>query len=139
MFFDDVLIQKICDIYQYWQDCGVIDFQFWFDMMVDDVVFLLFGSGELLFEFFEDCDGKEVVKGYFVQLMKDWEFFEWMICEFVYQGDIFVVFSDVKWCLCYNGNFVEMLKVDVMYFCDGQLIWYQEFFDIVVVYVVVVD
>ncbi|MBR1194830.1 nuclear transport factor 2 family protein [Bradyrhizobium sp. AUGA SZCCT0274] len=80
-------------------------------------------------EFARQYNGREVLQGYFSQLLADWEMIRYTIDEYVAQGDVVFARGSCAWTNKKTGKVADTPKVDFWRFRDGKAVEFYEYFD----------
>jgi ketosteroid isomerase-like protein len=135
IFWEVVMSNEVANVkilkeaYRQWHETqgGSVD-QF-FAFLDDDILFGSIARGEKPLEFARQYNGKAELRGYFDNLLKDWEMIHYRIDEYVAQGDAVVACGTCAWTNRKTGKPVETPKVDFWRFRNGKAVEFYEYFD----------
>jgi len=91
-----------------------------------------FGSlprGSAPMQFAAQYDNREVLRGYFKDLLDQWSMNFYEVMQFIAQGDTVVMQGVCSWTNKATGKICETPKVDIWRFRDGRAIEFYELFD----------
>ena len=91
-----------------------------------------FGSlprGSAPMQFAAQYDNREVLRGYFKDLLDQWSMNFYEVMQFIAQGDTVVMQGVCSWTHKTTGKTCETPKVDIWRFRDGKAIEFYELFD----------
>jgi uncharacterized protein len=91
-----------------------------------------FGSlprGAAPMQFAAQYDNREVLRGYFKEMLDQWSMNFYEVMQFVAQGDTVVMQGVCSWTNKATGKTCETPKVDIWRFRDGKAIEFYELFD----------
>lgn len=117
------------EAYRRWNEEKGTAFEFWMDLLAEDIDFRSLGAGAPGMEFTEDCNCKDSVRAYFEGLAGDWEMLHYSPEEYVVEGDRVVMRGHCGWRHRRTGKAVETPKADFFRFRDGKVVAFYEFFD----------
>ena len=124
---DNVKILK--EAYQYWSDHKEGSFEYWMDLMADNIQLNSIADGRKGMEFSRPCCCKQDVVRYFEELASEWEMIHYTVNEFIAQGERVVVIGSCGWKNRKTGKTVETPKADIIRMRNSKIIEFYEFYD----------
>ena len=122
-------LDLIKEAYRRWNEEKGTAFDFWMDLLAEDVDFRSLGAGAAGIEFTKDRSSKDSVRSYFEGLGADWEMLHYSPEEYIVEGDRVVMRGHCGWRHRRSGKAVETPKADFFRFRDGKVVAFYEFFD----------
>jgi len=122
-------IEKLKEGYRLWHEGKASSYEFWMDLMHDNVNFASIAEGKRGFEFASTKSAKEEVRDYFEGVVQQWEMIHYTPHEYLAQGDRIVMLGETSWRNRKTGKVVDTKKCDVFRFEDKKIIEFMEFFD----------
>ena len=95
----------------------------------DDVRFGSLGRGAEPVTFTAPRVGKKHMRGYFEELLLNWNMIHYTIDYMIAEGDRVAAIGSTAWTCKATGKSVETPKVDVWLFKDGRAVEFYEYFD----------
>ena len=117
------------ETYRRWNDEKGTAFDFWMDLLAEDVDFRSLGAGAAGLEFTEDRKNKDCVRAYFEGLGADWEMLHYTPKTYIADGDRVAMLGSCGWRHRRSGKEFETPKADFFRFEDGKVVAFYEFFD----------
>jgi ketosteroid isomerase-like protein len=122
-------VEILKEAYQKWHETrgGSVDH---FINIVDEKI--SFGSlprGAAPMQFASQYDNREVLRGYFNELLAHWSMNYYDVKQFIAQGDTVVMQGVCSWTHKGTGKTCETPKVDIWRFRDGKAVEFYELFD----------
>ncbi len=117
------------ETYRRWNDEKGTAFDFWMNLLDEDVDFRSLGAGAVGLEFTEDRRNKDSVRAYFEGLAADWEMLHYTPKDYISEGDRVVMLGACGWRHRHSGKEIETPKADFFRFRDGKVVEFYEFFD----------
>jgi len=102
----------------------------WVSLFADTVEFGSMGAAIDELKFSRNASNKAEVAQYFADIAADWEMVDYVVKDYIAQGDKVVALCEVAWRHRRTGKIARSLKSDSWRFsADGQAIAFYEYFD----------
>ena len=115
--------------FQRWNDEKAASYDFWLDLMADDVKFGSLGGGEKSIPFSAPRNAKKEVRGYFEGLTGDWTMRHYTAQEFIAQGEVVVMRGHTAWTHKATGKVGDTPTACFFRMREGKIVEFFEFFD----------
>ncbi|MCB9948067.1 MAG: nuclear transport factor 2 family protein [Rhodospirillaceae bacterium] len=126
---DDRNVAVLQESYTLWNSDKAAGFDYWMQLLADDVTFRSLAGGRPGVEFTRDCNRKADVARYFEGLTADWEMVHYTPVDFIAQGGRVAVRGRTAWKNRRSGKTVSTPKADFFRFRDGKIVEFFEFYD----------
>jgi uncharacterized protein len=112
-----------------WNDEKAASYEFWLELMADDVTFGSLGAGHKSIPFSAPRNAKDDVRGYFRDLTRDWAMQHYTVTDFIADGDVVVVRGRTAWTHKETGKVGDTPFADFVRMRDGKIVDFFEFYD----------
>jgi ketosteroid isomerase-like protein len=124
---DNVAILK--EGYRMWDESRGASGAHWMSICAEDVRFGSIAQGPPGASYMASYSGRSALGQYFDGLRKDWDMIEYVVEDFVAQGDRVVMLGRCSWRFRKTGRVVSTPKADAWRFSSGKAVEFFEYFD----------
>jgi ketosteroid isomerase-like protein len=128
MSIEDENVAILKEVYALWRSSKG-DPQHFFAILAPDINFGSLPDGRAPLGFTKSNTGYAHVKSYFDGLAAGWKMTDYVVDEFVAQGDVVVMRGSCEWVNRETGKSVHSPKLDFWRMRDGKAIQFFEYFD----------
>ena len=122
-------LKLVKDAYARWGAERETSFDYWLDLMGEELRFCSLGQGAAGLEFSQTCYTKQGVRGYFLRVAQDWEMQSFRPEHYLADGDWVVMRGAIAWRHRRTGKIVDTPKADFLRLRDGKIVEFHEFYD----------
>lgn len=115
--------------YRKWHESRGRSVDQWMSICADDVRFGSIAQAPPGASYLTSYTGRSALGQYFQGLIDDWDMIEYVVEEFVAQGDRVVMLGRCSWRFRKTGRVVATPKADAWRFADGKATEFFEYFD----------
>jgi uncharacterized protein len=126
---EETQIELLKEAYKKWHESKAGSVDHWLALMTDDVNFRSLAGGAAPMEFTRTSTCKQDVERYFADLTSQWKMREYVIDEYIAQGERVVALGKCSFENKRTGKILETPKADFHRFRDGKICEFFEFYD----------
>jgi ketosteroid isomerase-like protein len=115
--------------YRRWHESRGGSVDHWMSICDENVTFGSIAQGPPGAQYLTSYSGRTAMGRYFEGLSRDWEMIEYVVDDFVAQGDRVVMLGRCTFRFRSNGKVVSTPKADSWRFADGKAVEFFEYFD----------
>ena len=115
--------------YRRWSDTRGGSAADWLAICADNIVFGSLAHGAKPTTYLTTYRSRDELKDYFEGITRDWEMMEYVVDQFVAQGDRVVMLGRCAWRYRKTDRVVWTPKADSWRFADGKAVEFFEFYD----------
>jgi uncharacterized protein len=117
------------EAYRLWHETKGGSVEHFMSIIDPNVRFGSIARGAAPLTFATEYDNRATLKGYFEGLLANWTMVNYVVDEFIAQGDAVVMRGSCAWTNKETGKTAETPKVDFWRFRNGKAIEFYEYFD----------
>lgn len=123
-------VEILKQAYKSWSDSKGGSADDWLKICADDIDFGSIAQGAApKVQYLTAYSSRDALKEYFDGLARDWDMLDWVVEEFIAQGDRVVVLSQCTWRYKKTGKMVSTPKADSWRMSGGKAVEYFEYYD----------
>ncbi|MGH6769114.1 MAG: nuclear transport factor 2 family protein [Xanthobacteraceae bacterium] len=115
--------------YRQWHESRGASVDHWMSICDEDIRFGSIAQAPPGVSYLTGYNGRAALGQYFNGLRQDWEMIDYVVDEFVAQGDRVVMLGRCTWRFRKNGRVVATPKADAWRFANGKAVEFFEYFD----------
>ncbi len=117
------------EAYARWADSKGASGDHWMAILADQIKFGSIAQGAQGAAYLTTYQRRNELAQYFDGIKRDWDMIEFVVENFVAQGDRVVMLGRCSWRYKRNGKVVATPKADSWRFADGKAVEFYEFYD----------
>jgi ketosteroid isomerase-like protein len=115
--------------YQLWADSKGASANEWLAICADNIKFGSIAEGDYGAAYLATYRSRDQLRDYFGGLERDWDMIEFVVNDFIAQGDRVVMLGSCSWRFKRTGKVVATPKADTWRFANGKAIEFYEYYD----------
>jgi uncharacterized protein len=115
--------------YQLWADSKGASANDWMAICADNIKFGSIAEGDYGAGYLTTYRSRDQLRDYFGGLKRDWDMIEFVVNDFIAQGDRVVMLGSCSWRFKRTGKVVATPKADSWRFADGKAVEFYEYYD----------
>ena len=117
------------DAYRRWHETRGGSVDHWMTICHENIQFGSIAQGKPKIEYLTSYKARDELKHYFEGLLRDWEMIDYVVDNFVAQGDRVVMLGHTSWRAKRTGKVVDTPKADAWRFENRKAVEFYEYFD----------